>query len=91
MRVVLLVLVLLVLLVLRRVGLIFPPPPIVQLHPVILAILHFSGVLQCLCEEIPQVVVIGRVLETEIPDVGQILAELLCVRLLADRLSMRRE
>lgn len=56
----------------------FPTFAIVQLHPVILAILHLARILQSLGEEFPEIVVVRSVLEAEIADIAQILVELLC-------------
>jgi len=48
----------------------------VELHPVVLAILNFAGVLQRGGEELAEVVVIGLVLEAKVADVGKVLVEL---------------
>lgn len=58
-----------------------PALSIVQLHPVILAILHLSGALQRLCEEFAQVVIVGRVFEAEVADIAEVLIEFLCKQL----------
>lgn len=58
-----------------------PALAVVKLHPVVLAVLDLARVLECLSEEIAHVVVVGRVLEAEVADVGQVLVELLCVLL----------
>lgn len=60
------------------IRLVLPTPPIVELHPVVFSILDFSGILQGLGEQVPQVVVVWGVLETQIADVAQVLVELLC-------------
>ena len=57
-----------------------PAFAVVQLHPVVVAIFHFARGLQCLREEVAQVVVVGRVLEAEVADVGEVLVEFLCER-----------
>lgn len=54
-----------------------PPLAIVQLHPVVLAILNLAAVLEGLGEQVPKVVVIGSILETEVPDVRKVGVELL--------------
>jgi hypothetical protein len=41
----------------------------VELHPIVLAILYFSSILQRLGEQIPKIVIIWRVLESEISDI----------------------
>lgn len=64
---------------LGRIRLVFPAPAAVQLHPVIFSILHFASVLESLGEQVPQVVVVGRIFETEIADVGKVLVEFLCM------------
>lgn len=55
-----------------------PAFAIVQLHPIILPVLNFPRALQGLGEQVPQVVVIGCVLEAEIANVAKILVEFLC-------------
>jgi hypothetical protein len=65
--------------VLRRIRFVFPAPSIVQLHPVIFSVFNIASVFQSLCEEVPKVVIVGCVLESKIPHVGEILVELLCV------------
>lgn len=62
----------------------FPALSIVQLHPVVLAILHLAGALQCLGEQFTQIVVVWRVLKAKVPDVAQVLVELLCDGLVCD-------
>ena len=47
-----------------------------DLHPVVLAILHTTGILERLCEELTQIVVIGRVLEAEVANIREILDKL---------------
>lgn len=64
--------------VLRGVGLVFPSSSVVQLHPVVFSVFDFPSVLQSLSEQVAQVVVVGSVLEAEVPDVAQVLAELFC-------------
>lgn len=49
---------------------------LVDLHPVILAILDITSVLQGLGEELSKVVVVGGIFETEVSDVSQVLVEL---------------
>ena len=56
----------------------FPAFPVVQLHPIVLSILHLSGILQGLGEQIPQVIVIGSFFEPQSSDVAQVLVEFLC-------------
>jgi hypothetical protein len=58
-----------------------PALAVVQLHPVVLAILNLPSALERLGEELAQVVVIGGVLETEVANVAEILVELLCAGL----------
>jgi hypothetical protein len=59
----------------------FPALAVIQLHPVVLSILNLSGALECLGEELTQVVVVGSVFETEIADIAEVLVELLWVLL----------
>ena len=55
-----------------------PALSIVQLHPVVFAVLDLASALQRLGEELTQVVVVGCVLEAEVTDVAEVLVELLC-------------
>ena len=55
-----------------------PTLAVVELHPVILAVLYFSGALKRLSEELAQVVIVRSVLEPEVADVAKVLVELLC-------------
>lgn len=50
---------------------------LVDLHPVVLAVLDVAGVLESLGKELAEVVVVGGVLEAEVADVGEVLGELL--------------
>jgi len=54
-----------------------PALAVVELHPVVLAVLNLTSALESLSEEITKVVVIGSVLETKVANVGQVLVELL--------------
>lgn len=56
----------------------FPAFPVVQLHPIILSVLDLAGVLQSLRKQIPQIVVVGGLLEPKISDIAQVLVEFLC-------------
>jgi len=58
-----------------------PALPVVQLHPVVLAILDLAGALEGLGKELAQVVVVGGVLESKVADVAEVLVELLCSEL----------
>lgn len=58
-----------------------PALSIVQLHPVILAVLDLSGALESLGEQLAEVVVVGGILETEVANIAQVLVKLLCVEL----------
>lgn len=58
-----------------------PALSIVQLHPVVFAILDFASALEGLREQFAQVVIIGGVLETQVADVAEVLVELLCAQL----------
>jgi hypothetical protein len=55
-----------------------PALAVVQLHPVVLAILNLPGALKRLGEELTQVVVVRGVLETEVANVAEVLVEFLC-------------
>lgn len=54
-----------------------PALAVVELHPVVLAVLDLTSALESLSEEITKVVVVGGVLEAKVADVGQVLVELL--------------
>jgi len=55
----------------RRVGLHnLPALSIVQLHPVVLAILDLAGALESLSEQLAEIVVIWLVLKTQVSDVA---------------------
>jgi len=56
----------------------FPSLSVVQLHPIVFSIFDFSCVLESLGEQIPKVVVVRCILETEVPHVAQVFVELLC-------------
>lgn len=60
-----------------------PALSIVQLHPIVLAVLNLASALKRLREEFAQVVVIRCVLKAEVTDVAQVLVELLCDLLVA--------
>jgi hypothetical protein len=55
----------------------FPASTAVQLHPVVLAVFDLTGILECLCEEIAEEVVVGRIFEAEIADVAEVFVEFL--------------
>ena len=55
-----------------------PALAVVQLHPVVLAILDLSSALESLSEQLPKVVVVGCVLKAEVTDVAEVLVEFLC-------------
>lgn len=56
----------------------FPAFAVVQLHPIILSILNLARVLQSLGEQIPQIIIVRGLFEPQVPDIAQILIELLC-------------
>ena len=56
----------------------FPPFSIVQHHPIILPVLNLSGIFQGLCEQIPQIVVVGCLLKPQHSYIAQVLVEFLC-------------
>lgn len=58
-----------------------PALSVVELHPVVLAILNFASALKCLRKELTEVVVVGGVLKTKVADIAEILVELLCFEL----------
>jgi hypothetical protein len=63
----------------RGMGLHYLPAlSIVQLHPVVLAVLNLASALERLSEEFAQVVVVRCILEAEVANVAQILVKLLC-------------
>jgi hypothetical protein len=55
-----------------------PAFAVVELHPVILAVLDLASALERLGEELTQVVVVRCVLEAEVAYVAKVLVELLC-------------
>lgn len=61
-----------------------PSLAVVQLHPVVLAVLDLPSALERLSEELAQVVVIGSILEPKVADVAEVLVELLCSKLALD-------
>lgn len=58
-----------------------PALAVVQLHPVVFAVLDLSSALQGLGEKLAQVVVVGGILEAEVANVAQVLVKLLCTLL----------
>jgi hypothetical protein len=58
-----------------------PALAIVQLHPVVLAVLNLASALERLGEELAEVVVVGGILETKVADVAKVLVEFLCCEL----------
>jgi hypothetical protein len=58
-----------------------PTLAVVQLHPVVLAILYLSCALQRLGEELAEIVVIGSIFKTEVANIAEVLVELLCAEL----------
>lgn len=55
----------------RRVGFHdLPSLSIIQLHPIILAILYLAGALECLCEQFTEVVIVWRILKAKVADVA---------------------
>lgn len=47
-----------------------PALSVVQLHPVILSVLNFTGALEGLSEQFTEIVVVGRVLESEVANIA---------------------
>lgn len=66
-----------------------PSLSVVQLHPIVFAILYLAGALQCLCEQFTEIVIIGRVLKAKIAHITQVLVELLCDILVQVQISNR--
>lgn len=54
-----------------------PALSVVQLHPVVLAILNLAGALESLSEQLAEIVVVWCVLETKVSDVAQVFVKLL--------------
>lgn len=52
-----------------------PALAIVELHPVVLPILHLAGGLESPCEQVPKIIVVRGVLEAEVANISQILVE----------------
>lgn len=46
-----------------------PALAVVELHPVVLTVLDFATVLECLSEQVAQVIVVGCVFEAKVADV----------------------
>ena len=55
-----------------------PALAVVQLHPVIFTVFDFSSALESLREKFAQIIVVRGVLETQVPDVAEILIQFLC-------------
>lgn len=55
-----------------------PALAVVELHPVVLAVLYLASALERLREQLTQVVVVGGVLEAQVANVAQVLVEFLC-------------
>ena len=64
--------------ILRRVLRVLPALAVVDLHPVVFAILHFARILERLSKEFAKVVVVWRVFESEVADVRKVFVKLLC-------------
>ena len=47
-----------------------------DLHPVVLSIFNFSRVLECLCEEFTEVIVVGSVFEAKVSNISEVLLKL---------------
>jgi len=47
-----------------------PPLAIVQLHPVILAVLNLTSALECLGEQLAQIVVVWSILKSKVADIA---------------------
>lgn len=60
----------------RMLGNGLPALTIVELHPIILAILHLAAVLESLCEQVTKKVVVGSILKAKVADVAEVLVEL---------------
>lgn len=69
----------------------FPSLAVVDLHPVVFAILNLARVLQCLRKEIAQVIVVRVVLETKVADVAEVLVEFLCKTVSLQKWAWRDE
>lgn len=54
-----------------------PTLAIVDLHPIVIAVLDVPNVLKCLSEQVSEIVIVRRVLETKVSDVAQVFVELL--------------
>ncbi len=50
----------------------------VELHPVVVAILDVSYVFKSLSKQIPEIVVIGRILKAEVTNVAKVFVEFFC-------------
>jgi hypothetical protein len=59
----------------RTIRLVVPSASVVELHPVVLPILHFTSILEGLRQKVPEIVVVGGVLEPKVANVAQIFVE----------------
>ena len=55
-----------------------PSFAIVELHPIILPILDFTGIFERLSKEFAQIVVIWSIFKAQVSDVAKVFVELLC-------------
>lgn len=57
------------------VRLVVPTSAVVELHPVVLAVLNFTGILQSLGQNVTKIIVVRSILEAEIAYITQIFVE----------------
>lgn len=57
---------------------ILPTFTTVEFHPVVVAILDVSYVFESLSEQVPEIVVIGRIFEAQVTNVAEIFVEFFC-------------
>lgn len=57
----------------------FPAFTVVELHPIVLSIFHFACVLQRLREKIPEIIVVRRILESQVTNVTKVFVKFLFI------------
>src|ERR1700761_4888692 len=55
-----------------------PSLAVIDFHPIIISVLGLSSVLQSLCEEVTQIIVIRFIFKSKIADITEIFIEFLC-------------
>ena len=55
---------------------VLPSFAVVDFHPIVISVLDIPNVLECLSEQVSEVVIVWRILEAEVADVAQVFVEL---------------